>query len=103
MTETAIIDKISIPFNGFQIEKSFKRILVLTHGGFIMETLNAIRTRKNQELRFINDAKNTALYVLKIFCEVCGNICSNSSKCKMYYDFLIINDISHLDFIINDE
>ena len=103
MAETSIVDKISVPFFGFQTETLFKRLLIVTHGGFIMETINAIRTRKSQSFRFVNDAKNTAIYILKIFCETCGNECSNLEKCRIYYDFLIYNDTSHLEYLIIDE
>lgn len=76
--------------------------MVISHGGFIMELLNAVRTRTNKELRYINDAKNTSLYILKINCEVCGLKCLSTEKCELKYDFLIQNSVSHLEFLVKD-
>ena len=67
-----------------------------------METINAIRTRINKELRFLNDAKNTSLYILKINCDVCGLKCTSKENCKMRYDFLLFNSDLHLEFLVKD-
>ena len=102
ISDPSSIKKIYVPFNGFINETENKRILVVTHGGFIMETINAIRTKTNKELRFANDAINTGLYVLKIYCELCGLACKSNQNCKLNFDFLLFNNSSHLEFLVKD-
>ena len=40
-------------------------MLVVTHGGFIMEYLNAVRLMSGRQPLFNNNARNTALFVIK--------------------------------------
>ena len=58
-----------------------------------------MRLRKDLKLRFVNDAKNCSLFVIRIFCEFCGANCYQKSKekCRINFDFLVYNDTSHLD------
>lgn len=46
--------------------KGFKRILVITHGGYIMEFYNAMKEINGQNLSNANNAKNCALYIFGI-------------------------------------
>ena len=44
--------------------EGFKRVLVVTHGGYIMEMYNVIRSRfQGGDVNNNNNAKNTAIYV----------------------------------------
>jgi len=42
---------------------SFKRILVVTHGGYIMEFYNVMKEISGQKVSNSNCAKNCALYI----------------------------------------
>jgi len=100
LQDQEVQNKISIPFNGFKNETDLKRILVVCHGGFIMETINTFRIRSGKEIRFVNDAKNTSLYVATIKCFQCGGKCELKEDCKMVYDIILFNDASHLEYLI---
>jgi len=65
-----------------------------------METINAFRIRTGKEIRFINDAKNTSLYIGTIKCNKCGGKCELEEECKMIYDIILFNDVSHLEYLI---
>ena len=62
-------------------------ILVVSHGGWIMEFLNVIRETKRQPPLYQNKSKNTALYMYRIRKK--GQTFSVTS--------VIQNDISHLN------
>jgi hypothetical protein len=84
-------------FKGFTNEIGLKRVLVVTHPGFIMELLNSIRIRKNIRPKFLNDSRATSLYIFRIYCTNCGANCySKGSKCELQYDMVIYNDTTHL-------
>jgi hypothetical protein len=89
------------PFKGYSEITDFKRILVVTHGGFIMELINVIRKKQNLEFNGKNNSHNTGLYVIKIYCKFCGAICKLiEGQCintSLEFDFILINDKSHLD------
>lgn len=88
-------------YNGFNPDLNFPRVLIITHGGYIMELLNSIRRRRNIRIKFLNNSKSTGLYVIKIYCPSCGGVCYNqSNKCngELEYDVIIFNDTKHLDY-----
>jgi hypothetical protein len=88
-------------YQGLNTDINIPRILIVTHGGFIMELLNSIRVRKNIRIKFINDSKNSSLYVFKIYCIICGVVCySKSEHCRMEYDTILYDDIEHLGPLI---
>lgn len=75
------------------------RVLVITHGGFIMEFLNVIRNRKKLAIKFENNSKFSSIYVIKIYCFTCGGKCkinSNKSDCRLEYDLIVYNNTTHL-------
>ena len=92
-------------------KENVSRILMITHGGFIMEFLNVVRSMKEEPLYFNNDSRNTALYVIKIYCSNCTSksesdiesmptsisacVCKKENS-KLVFEFLIYNDDSHL-------
>jgi len=88
--------KFKIPYIGYK-EDDLYRILMISHGGFIMEFLNALRLLKKQKLRYMNDSYNTSLYVIKIYCGKCGNNCKMVKDCRLEYEFILMNDYTHLD------
>ncbi len=91
------VKKMSKIFKGFTNDVALKRVLVVTHPGFIMELLNSIRIRKNIRPKFLNDSRATSLYIFRIYCSNCGSICfSKDSKCELQYDMVIYNDTKHL-------
>lgn len=85
----------SKPYLGFDHSKETNRVLVVTHGGFIMELINVIRNKKGLEMDAKNNSFNTAVYVIKIYCSSCGGICNKCGQNKLEYDFIIFNDNSH--------
>lgn len=77
-------------------KSTFKRVLLVTHGGLIMELLNVIRYRKGISLKHNCDTKYTGLYCVRIYCGVCGGECNDKKDCYLEYDFVIFNNSSHL-------
>jgi hypothetical protein len=92
--EVLILNK-NKPYLGYDHSKETNRILVVTHGGFIMELMNVIRNKKGLEMKTKNSSYNTAVYMIKIYCSVCGGICNKCGENKLEYDFIIFNDNSH--------
>ena len=92
-----ISKKIKFHYNGFNLNNNLPRILILSHSGFILEFLNVIRQRKKVSPKFISDTKQTALFVIKIYCFVCGGVCYSKSKdCQLEYDLIVYNNTNHL-------
>lgn len=88
-------------YRGYDPDLKFPRVLLITHGGFIMEFLNSIRQRKNIRIKFVNDSKQSALYIIKIYCVSCGAICySKDRDCRLDYDVILFNDIEHLGTLV---
>lgn len=88
-------------YKGYDPDLNYPRVLLVTHGGFIMEFLNNIRQKKNIRIKFINDSKNTSLYIIKIYCINCGGVCYSKDKnCKMDFDMILFNDIEHLGKLV---
>eukprot|EP00340_Litonotus_pictus_P011943 CAMPEP_0170538154 /NCGR_PEP_ID=MMETSP0209-20121228/103147_1 /TAXON_ID=665100 ORGANISM="Litonotus pictus, Strain P1" /NCGR_SAMPLE_ID=MMETSP0209 /ASSEMBLY_ACC=CAM_ASM_000301 /LENGTH=458 /DNA_ID=CAMNT_0010839799 /DNA_START=54 /DNA_END=1428 /DNA_ORIENTATION=+ len=80
-------------YKGFGLGHHLPRMLVISHGGFIMELMNVIRSRKGISIKLSNDSKFTSLYVLKIYCFACGGVCySKDSSCKLEYDVIAYNN-----------
>jgi broad specificity phosphatase PhoE len=46
--------------------KGFKRILVVTHGGYIMEFYNVVKQIHGQKVTNSNNAKNCAVYIFGV-------------------------------------
>jgi broad specificity phosphatase PhoE len=66
--------------------KKDKKILVCTHGGWIMEFMNTIRGMMGSDVIGTNNCKNTSLYVIKF-----------TKEGKVYKPKVLIeNDNSHL-------
>jgi len=69
-----------------------------------MEFLNVILVRQKLKLRFVNDCKPTALYIINIYCGNCGYVCKlkGNEKCTLEFDTIISNNIDHLGPDRND-
>jgi broad specificity phosphatase PhoE len=67
--------------------KEMPRVLVVSHGGWIMEFMNVVRSLRGQPPKHANVSKNTALYVMRV------------SKQGSRFSVQVIkeNDISHLE------
>jgi hypothetical protein len=88
-------------YRGYNPDVNFTRVLLISHGGFIMEFLNNIRQKKNIRIKFINDSKPTGLYIIKIYCNVCGPVCySKDDNCKIELDTILFNDADHLGSLV---
>ena len=88
-------------YQGIITDINIPRILIVTHKGYIMELLNCIRLKKNIKINFINDSNNTGLYILKVYCIVCGAVCySKNDNCRIEFDFILFNDVDHLGPLI---
>ncbi|CDW81697.1 phosphoglycerate mutase family protein [Stylonychia lemnae] len=70
------------------------KILVITHGGFIMEFLNAVRVMQSKSPIFNNNAKNTAIYVIKFKQELKKT--SKGTILKVIPQVIVENDNRHL-------
>ena len=98
-----------LPYIGYDCMNEIKRILIISHSGFISELLNVIYKVKNLRINAKNSTHNTGIYIIKVYCSNCGNNkCQNDENCKdptknrIEFDFIKANDSSHL-FILKDE
>lgn len=90
------IKRIKFNYNGYNIDNILPRILIMSHSGFIHEFLNVIRQRKGISFKYIHESKFTCLYVIKIYCIICGGVCySKSKECHLEYDVIVYNSTSH--------
>lgn len=71
----------------FILRDRLTKILIVTHGGWIMELINVIRELKGQPPVYANKSKNTAVYIYRIR-KVTG---------KLTPTMVIENDTRHLD------
>jgi hypothetical protein len=98
------------PFPSFDKDDKIKRILVVTHSGFISEIINIIKSEENLNPTAKHYTRNTGLYVIRISCKICGiySNCKLNSQCKgaeikLQFDFIVSNDVSHLDVVKEQE
>ena len=63
-----------------------RKVLVVSHGGWIMELLNVIRELKGQKPVYANRSQNTAVYVIRL----------RRNGPKLVPTVLVDNDASHL-------
>lgn len=90
------------PYLGFDNDKQIKRILVISHSGFISELINLVRKSKGLKINMKNITNNTGIHVIRIYCSNCGieSKCLNTELCKkIEFDFILNNDISHLEIL----
>lgn len=79
-------------------KKHLPRILAVTHGGFIMEFINAYRETKGLDICEKNIAKNTAIYIFQIGCANCKGVCKGilCKDKKIAITLIKENDNKHL-------
>jgi hypothetical protein len=82
-------------FSGFKNDTDMSRLLLVTHGGVIMELNNVIYKYKGIDMVGKNNSFNCGLYVIKIYCLMCGNTCKNLLTCKLEFDYILFNDNKH--------
>jgi len=95
------------PYYGYDDKSNIKRILVISHSGFISELINVIRKLRNVNLIPKNETNNTGITVIRIYCNICGmeSYCQNTIECNQIknriieFDFLLINNIQHLSIL----
>ena len=63
------------------------KVLVVSHGGWIMELINVIRELKGQAPVYANKSKNTAVYVYRI----------RKVGTKLTPNMILENDVKHLE------
>jgi hypothetical protein len=82
-------------YNGYTTETNINRILMVTHGGVIMELNNIIYKFKGIEKFAKNESSNTGLTIIRIYCGTCGGKCKNLQNCKLEFDYILSNDEKH--------
>jgi hypothetical protein len=83
-------------FNGYTQETDLQRILMVTHGGVIMELNNNIIYKFKSIEKFAkNESSNTGLTVIRIYCASCGGVCKGQQNCKLEFDYILNNDVRH--------
>ena len=70
------------------INKESTRILVVTHGGFIMEFMNVVRNLQGMAPIYNNSSKNTSITIVKF---------EKGKDGKLAASVLLENDNSHLN------
>lgn len=77
-------------------DKGLPKILVVTHGGYIMEFFNVINSRKsNQKPIFLNNTKNCSINMLQITGKITKNTLGKETK-DITYKIVLRNEDSHL-------
>jgi len=75
-------------------KEELPKILVVTHGGFIMEFFNALNYRKSkQKPIFLNNTKNCSVNVVRIS----ENIGKKKVNGELVYEVTVRNDVSHVE------
>jgi broad specificity phosphatase PhoE len=69
------------------LEQPNQRILIVSHGGFIMEFLNVVRGIAGKPPVYANVSKNTAVYVLRF----------TSRNGKLNANIVMGNSVTHLE------
>lgn len=96
----------TLPYPGYDTLDNIKRVLTVSHSGFISEMINVIRNTKGLMSNEKIHSRNTAVYVIRIYCKNCGKLskckCINQEGCEVdlttiEFDFIVANDVSHLD------
>ena len=78
------------------LNKYVPKILLVSHGGFIMEFLNNMRILKGAKPLFNNSAKNCALFVIH-FTYKAPTSSLGKAKIKLVPNIVLENDNSHLE------
>ena len=77
--------------------KPFKKVLVISHGGWIMEFKNIVLSINGKPPFEHNIAKNASLYIYKCCCPNCKGQCTNNCKSLIpKIQPILDNDDSHL-------
>jgi hypothetical protein len=77
--------------------KPQKKILVITHGGWMMEFKNAILALNGKPIVERNISKNTSIYIYRAICANCKGVClSGCNPPKAKIQCILENDDSHL-------
>ena len=92
-------NKITKLYKGFyNTDNSFKRILIVTHSGFIKEIINFIKTMKGLNIIEEDDEpKTTSVYIIRSYCTNCSTKCENKETCNVRFEVMLYNDTSHLE------
>eukprot|EP00347_Sterkiella_histriomuscorum_P004203 403361353 len=76
-----------------------KKLLVITHGGFIMEFMNAVRLLQGKQPIENNSARNTSIYIIQFKQQIKKQIKSTSAmkqQMQLVPTVILENDNSHL-------
>lgn len=103
----AMLEKEEIEFDfpifvGDDCNSSWKRILIVSHSGFIMEMLNVITRCKGLiSLTQKSCIQNCSISVLRVYCYNCNGVCTKmeEGKCKIEFDFVCLDNNEHLQFL----
>ena len=72
------------------------KILIVAHGGYIMEFFNVVNFRRiGQRPIFLNDTKNCSISIIRVYAKQIGNGQTKKSK-EIVYEMGVKNDVAHL-------
>lgn len=93
-------EPINTDFNFDYSQTKLEKILVTSHSGVIKEMINVILRSKGLGLISKSVLHNCSLTVIRFYCPVCKGKCVlESPECSVEIDFLIEDDISHLNIL----
>ena len=75
-------------------KQRYRKILAVSHGGFIMEFMNVIRSLKGSAPLYNNSAKNTSVYIIRF--DIKEVKTKTGVNTKLAATVLLENDNSHL-------
>lgn len=85
-------------YTGYSNIPEFKRMLIVSHSGFILELFNVINKIKG--LNYTTDKthiNNCSLTIIRVYCSKCNGICLSSCKeCDMEFSYVLIDEGLHL-------
>ena len=103
------LGELDMPFENYEYDPSspVKRVLLVSHSGFISELINVVRKMNNLMPNEKNVTNNAGIHVIRIQCNKCGplTVCKNEFMCNepnnkvVELNYLVNNDIKHLNVI----
>jgi len=85
--------------NLFDKPEELRKVLVVTHGGWVMELFNYIELKSSGKEPSLNNViKNCSINIIKMYCSNTGEICDDDCKEDDCLAFEVIkkNDVEHI-------
>ena len=87
--------------NLFEEPKMLSKVLLVSHGGWVMEMFNFINERSEGDQKNINNViRNCSVNIFRMTCSKTGDVCSPENQCQgvdcLKFEVIKMNDIEHI-------